>query len=206
MTYNPDIPNTIDSPASQQAAIQTNFAQFAAIYSTLSGGVIYNHMPINGSQEGKHAAVLMESQATDPAVTNNYAALYAKNVVSNAGAALQLFARIQDFLPNGKDQNIPMQLTFNTVNTAGPQYQTFLAGGYVLYIGTSLANVTITLTPAPLTLCCVQATSNKMTVVGTSVPVVTGTTILTPSTFQIKSANDTAGSTFSWFAIGNINA
>ena len=205
MTYNPDIPNTIDSPASQQAAIQTNFAQFAAIYSTLSGGVIYNHMPINGSQEGKHAAVLMNSQASDPAVTNNYAALYAKNVVSNAGAALQLFARIQDFLPNGKDQNHPMQLTFDTVNTAGPQYQTFLAGGYVLYMGTSLPNVTITLVPAPVTLCCVQATSNRMTIAGTLVPILSGTQILTASTFQIKSSNDPGGTTFAWFAIGNIN-
>jgi len=103
---------------------------------------------------------LIENSPSDPGVTQDLDILYNKNADSVAGAQPQLFVQIPKFLPTNNDttnaDNIGMQLTYNQVNIAGPQYQSFLIGGYLIYIGSSLTGVTVTLTPTPAEILMVQ--------------------------------------------------
>ena len=155
MTFDPNIPVGDLSPATQQPQVKTNFSTFPAIFASSSGGVNYNHTAINLSNQGKHEAIIITQQTVDPVITNNYVALYAKNAVQASGNALEIFERIPQFNPN--IPNNPIQLTYNVVNIAGPQYQSFLPGGYILYNGSvsgtaTNANTlvfTITVTPTP---------------------------------------------------------
>ncbi len=196
MTYDPKIPQGDPTPAFQQPAIKINFAQFASIFSSTVGGVIYNHSPFNTGNQGKHEAIIMQDQVTDPTIIGDFVDLY------NKGG--QIFERIPEFLPNGI-QNIPMQLTFDTVNTAGPQYQSFLPGGYLLYFGsTTNIAIPIVVSPAPTILLIALAASKNMTTTGTPQPVDVGTKITQPATFSILSTNKPAVYEFVWFAIGKI--
>jgi hypothetical protein len=157
MTYNPEQPLVTDTPQISAPFIQVNFAQFAAIFSKLIGGVNYNHMPMNDENQGKHAAMIFENQILDPGVEGDLTVLYSKDAASHASTEPQLFAQIPKFLPTDLDTtnapNDPMQLTYNSVNTAGPMYYTFLPGGYIVYFGmviaTALIPYTITLSPVP---------------------------------------------------------
>ena len=155
MTYDPNIPIGNLSPATQQPQVKTNFSQFPTIFSSTSGGVVYNHTAINTSNQGKHESVILTQQSQDPIVDNNYVDLYTKTAIQASGNSLQAFLRIPQFNP--KIPNDPIQLTFSQVNTAGPQYQSFLPGGYILYVGsqsgttssTATLVFTITVTPTP---------------------------------------------------------
>src|SRR6186713_2669478 len=132
MTFSPTTPQSQPSPAATQAQIQTNFAEYARIFAL-------NHSAVNTSNQGDHEGVILTRQTVDPGVTEDLEAVYCKDATSKAGTQPQLFAKIKKFLPNSKDTqnapNIPMQLTYNAVNVAGPQYQSFLPGGYLLYFG-----------------------------------------------------------------------
>jgi hypothetical protein len=155
MTYEPNIPVGDLSPATQQLQVKTNFSQFPAIFSSSSGGINYNHTAINTSNQGKHETVILTQQTSDPVISTDYVALYAKTAVQAAGNALEVFMRIPQFNPT--ILNNPIQLTYNQVNTAGPQYQSFLPGGYIMYFGsksgiTTNANTLIfpiTVSPTP---------------------------------------------------------
>lgn len=124
----------------------------------------------------------MERQASDPGVTQDLTVLYNKNAKSKLSTEPQLFVQIPKFLPTAQDTskapNSGMQITYNAVNTAGPQYQSFLIGGYLLYIGTvpvMVGNTTITLVPTPTEILTVQQ------MLGSTVPV----TVTQPDKFTI---------------------
>lgn len=164
MTYDPTIPRVTDSPLLSAPEIQPNFQQYAAIFSRIAGGVTYNHIGLNLQHQGKHGAVIFEKQTADPGVTQDLTVLYNKNATSAASTEPQLFAQIPQFLPTAQDTNpgpnAGMQLTYNKVNIAGPQYQSFLIGGYLLYMGTVgagvLGDVIVTLVPKPSEILMVQ--------------------------------------------------
>ena len=134
---------------------------------------------------------------------------------SNAGtvpgvATNQLFVQLPKFLPNMGESNFPMILTYNSVNTAGPVYQSFLPsaklqsntrGPYLFYFGsTTNIAVNITLSPAPSSLLLALAVPNTDS--GTaSIPWQSATNIINSSTFKIVS-NATGVYRFSWMAIG----
>jgi hypothetical protein len=208
MTYSPLIPSPASSPKDSAAPIQVNFSQFASIFST-GTGVVYNHYPLNDNQQGKHGSVIFD-QISDPTVNLTLCSLYAKNTISavTPSGQPQLYARIKQFLPNGTP-NFPMQLTYNTVNIAGPQYQSFVVGGYIVYIGSIQPTFptpppvpprfTITLSPTPSSIVCVQAVSQYI-VPNSGV----GVTIsnVTASTFIINTPLYQNTFTYYWMAIG----
>lgn len=212
MTYDPNIPNIPSSPSTSASPSQVNFAQFAAIFSNATGGVVYGHQPLNDSNQGKHGVVLMENQAADPGVTGDYSVLYNRNASSASGSQPQLFAQIPTFLPTIQDpkvaENLGMQLTYNSVGIIAPYYS-FLPGGYLLYFGTtSNISVPIVLAPIPTEILCVQAyaTATGMVTIPTGVPQTdvpfdAYVTVTQPKTILIGSTRATPGSTFFYLAI-----
>jgi len=202
MTFNPLIPSPASSPKSSVVGIQTNFAAFASVFSSTSGGVVLNHYSVNDNQQGKHGAVIFD-QIIDPTINLTLCSLYAKNTPSGSppSSQPQLFARIKTFLPNGQP-NTPMQLTYNTVSTSSP-YQSFMIGGYLIFWATIPSALpgptyTITLSPAPTALLNVQITS--LSGAGISIQPVSA------SSFTINkiTSNLTPYPTLSWMAIGKV--
>lgn len=211
MTFNPLKPDPGPSPALDASIIRTNFSQFASIFSNLVFGVNYNHMPLNNVNQGKHASVLFEKQSSDPGATQGYATLYAKDV-ANATPSTQpnLFIQIPKFLPNEFDTrnaaNDPMQLTYPTVNIVGPnQYQSFLAGGYVLYFGkftqATPLPTTITVSPTPTKILIAIAEAQNADTGGNPLPVSTNITSATQFTVYSQTTSLPANYTFSWMAL-----
>jgi hypothetical protein len=203
MSYNPNIPVDNDSPANQVTKIQTNFSSFNTIFGT-------EHGDLTIADQGKHEAIKLKLQISDPGVTNDYDVIYSKNTTSTAfGITPQLFLQIPEFIANVI--NSPMQLTYNAVNTAGPQYQSFLPGGYVLYfenitgVAPSAANLVfnITLSPTPTSIVCPIAYTNSMTTVGTPIPCAIMVSNVLASTFDITMQSPGAGQNYSltWLAI-----
>lgn len=202
MTYVPIKPDAGPSPKIDAPTIQGNFASFAGIFSSSAAGITYNHTALNQASQGNHQAVLMEKQTVDPEVTEDLAVLYCKDATSNAGTQLQLFARIQQFLPT--IANTPMQLTYNQVNVAGPVYQSFLAGGYLIYFGTTMnVAVPITLSPAPTNLL-VAIACPYTTTLPTNASLDVRTNRLNNFQFQIISTLASGVYTFGWVAIGTV--
>lgn len=192
MTFDPNIPQDLPSPSDIVSAIKTNFSQYASIFGT-------NHLPINNSNQGKHGNVIFENQVTDPVITNSYDAFYAKSVTSASGTSSQLFLKIPSFLPNPNLQ-LPVQLTFNTVNTTGPNYQSFMAGGYIIFFGKKVNPGTINLSPTPSAILCAIANTNNFTPAGLVLfPFNVSVTILSPSSFSINSTFAT--SNFNWIVV-----
>jgi len=218
MTFDPNIPTIPSSPYTSSSPIQVNFAQFASIFSNALGGVVYNHFPLTGNskQQGKHGAVLMENQASDPGVTGDYAVLFNKNATSATSTEPQLFSQILKFLPTSQDttlfDNPGVQLTHNTINNTNPAlpYYSFLPGGYLLYFGTTTRNgAPFTLTPTPTKILCVEV---YPTATGTippgpsipsqnNVPFDTSVVIIQPNTITITSNRATPLSPFLYLAI-----
>lgn len=199
MTYVPNTPQPQPSPAATQAQIQTNFAQYALKF-------LVNHTPLNNSNQGDHESVILENQSVDPGVTQDLVAVYCKNATSQAGTQPQLFAQIKKFLPTNLDStnapNTPMQLTYNSVNTSGPQYQSFLVGGLLFFFGsTNNISSTITLSPSPSSLQIAIAVATNFN--GGSPNNVT-TNITQPNKFKINSTFAVGGDTFYWVAIGKV--
>jgi hypothetical protein len=201
MTYLPNIPIGSLPPASQVSQVQGNFATFASVFSSTSGGIVYNHSPMNNFNQGDHESVILQNQSVDPGVTESLAALYCKNATSAAGTQPQLFIQIPEFLPNGIP-NAPMQLTYNSVNTSGPVYQSFLPGGYIFYFGsTSNIAVAITLSPTPTTILAAIAYPNNMTTGGGPVPFDGSVVVTQPGTIKINSALASGVYSFTWMAV-----
>jgi hypothetical protein len=209
MTYNPLIPQGDNSPANQVSPIQTNYSQFASVFSTKRGGNTYNHTAVNGLNQGDHETVILQNQLTDPTITDNFAAIYATNAASKAGKQPQLWMRILKYLPNQfvtkNPGNPPIQLTYNQVNTTGPIYQSFLPGGYLLYwgqtsISSPMTSIPITLSPTPTTIIIAIAYPNSTT---SGVARFVGTTIKSDNTgFTIFTQAFSSGSVpFTWMAI-----
>jgi len=210
MTYDPQIPLSTESPQTSASPVQVNFDQFAAIFSKLALGVFYNHMPFNSSSQGKHAAMILQNQTLDPGVTEDLGVLYSKNATSAASTEPQLFAQIPKFLPTQTDTtdapNAPMQLTYNSVNTAGPVYYSFLPGGYIFYFGlvtaTNLVPHTITLTPAPTQILVAIANPNTVETGSEHRPLKISTNITAANTFDVyASFSPLAQYDFSWMAV-----
>lgn len=210
MTYIPVFPPATTSPKLSPTQIQTNYSQFAAIFSSKVGGVVYNHLPLNDFNQGKHGSVLFQNQTLDPGVTNNYTVLYSKTASSAAGSQPQLFSQIPKFLPvdieQGNEPNLPQQMTYNTVNTAGPdQFQSFLPGGYILYFGSTVTNaVPITLSPTPTKILAAFAyPQGTQTVSGVpNTPYATAIAITQPGTLKINAVVPGGGNPkFLWMAI-----
>jgi hypothetical protein len=199
MTFSPLVPTSTQSPKSQVTAIQTNFSQFATVFSALN-----NHVALNSAGQGNHGTMIFTIQTADPGIVENTAVVYAKNAPSKAGTQPQLFLQIPTFLPNSLDPSEPgnpgMQLTYNAVNTAGPVFQSFLPGGYLLYFGTITNPSTVTLSPAPTLIVSAIAMPNN-TFSGLGTPDDVSTVIASNSTFQIKSINASPGDTFTWIAL-----
>lgn len=159
MTFDPNIPTDLPSPSISVDAIRTNFSQYGQVFDN-------NHVALNGTFQGKHTHVIFQQQLSDPDVEGSFDTLYGKSTSSNLGNFQSVFAKIPQFLPN-QLPNLPMQLFFNQVNTAGPQYQSFLAGGYIIYFGkinsvVGTINSTITLVPAPSEILCVIPNSTRL--------------------------------------------
>ena len=194
MTYSPTIPTDLPPPNIAVDSLRTNFAQYATNFKV-------NHVALNDSNQGKHANIILENQTIDPGVIGTYDAVYTKSVTSASSTSQQLFLQVPQFLPNAQP-NLPMQLTFNSVNIAGPQYQTFLPGGYIMYFGkVSAVPVTITLVPAPTKIVCAIANPNNFTSVGTAIPFDVSTNVISASQFTIKSLAASGVYTFTWIAI-----
>ena len=211
MTYNPEIPLVTESPDTSSSPIQVNFSQFDTIFSNLVAGIYYNHMKMNLSTQGKHGAVIFQKQTTDPTVNQDQVDIYAKDATSNTSTEPQLFARIPVFLPTKFDTteatNTPMQLTFNSVNTAGPVYHSFLPGGLIIYFGSVNDIVpSIVLTPQPTKILVALAFPNNVTTVGQPIPYTVSTRINGNTSFNIFSNLNFTGPvvpyTFTWVAIG----
>lgn len=207
MTFTPIKPDAGPSPALDAPIIQTNFAQIAARFSQSAGGFNYNHTSLNSAKQGNHEVILMQKQTSDPVVDNNEVILYVKDATSNAGTQPQLFIRIPRYLPTKYDtrtvSNTPMQLTYNQVNTAGPIYQSFLMGGYLIFFGTTVnIAANIVLSPAPTRLLIANAAFQQT--LGGNAGANIMTQILSNSTFKILSAVPPAGYTASFVAIGTV--
>jgi len=220
MTYNPNIPVGKDSPANQQAQIKTNFSQFPTIFSSTALGVVYNHTAINTANQGKHEAIILTQQTADPTIDNDFVSLYAKTAVQASGNSLQIFERIQQFKPT--IPNDPIQLTFSTVNVAGPQYQSFLPGGYILYVGSESGTAinannlafNITVSPTPSILLTPIAATNTSSARSGALPgqigckICTNITAVNKFTITMESPystlNPMAPFKLTWMAIGKV--
>lgn len=208
MTYLPDIPLASISPKDQAPQIQTNFAQFATVFAN-------NHTAIDIDAEGDHEGIIINKRLTDPGVTQDLDVIYCKDApAATGGPQPQLFLQIPKFLPTPLDPstpgNPPMQLTYNQVNTAGPIFQSFLPGGFLMYFGsTSNIAVAITLSPAPTKILAALAFPNTLqTVAPFFFPFDVSTQILTASTFKINSTLNGSGPpiaySFTWIAIAQV--
>jgi len=202
MSYNPLIPEPTESPYTSASPIQVNFAQFASIFSNPLGGVTYNHVALNNPNQGKHAAVLMQNQSVDPPVINTLDVIYPKNATSKVSTEPQLFLKIPEFLPipqdGNKPGNLPMQLTYNSVGTAGPIYYSFLPGGYLLYFGSVTALGFITLSPVPTTILMAIAIPNNITA---GLPNTVSTEIAANNTGFTIYSNAVGVFSFTWMAV-----
>mgnify|MGYP001599859939 FL=1 len=196
MTYSPKIPQGNQTPAGTQAFIQTNFSQYAAKF-------LVNHTAINSNKQGDHEAIVFEKQLVDPGVTEDLVALYCKDAISASSTQPQLFFQILKFLPKFRDYtdapNTPMQLTFDQVNTAGPVYQSFMAGAYLLYFGMTInIAVHIDLIPTPSVILSVIANPNNL---AAGIPFDVGVTVTAANSFKINSTTAVGVYTFTWMAI-----
>lgn len=201
--YNQLKPDAGPSPALDASIIQTNFSDFATIFAT-------NHIALNDRNQGAHGQVVMQNQTSDPGVTEDLAVLYSKNATSKAGTQPQLFVQIPKFLPTNLDTtdaaNVGMQLTHNTVNTAGPVYQSFLPGGYLFYFGVVNSNVlpiavTVILSPAPTRIITAIAEPNTVSAGGVPFQVSTAIDTATNDRFIIYSSGTVTPYSFTWTAI-----
>lgn len=191
-------PDPGPSPLLDAPTIQNNFAAWASVFAN-------NHSAMNTATQGDHTNVIMTLQSSGPPITQDLAVLFAKNATATTGGTKpQLFVKVPQFLPDSIQPNpSAMQLTYNQVSTAGPQYQSFLPGGYILYWGsTNNIAIKITLSPAPTKILVAIATANNLTSTGVITPFTVATNITSSTQFQIFS-NATGSYTFGWYAIGS---
>lgn len=200
MTYNPFKPGQGKSPYLDMPIMQTNFSTYNNAFSA-------NHIPMNSSNQGNHSTVIFQAQAAFPGLVVDSAVLFAKNAFSRAGTQPQLWVKIPLFLPNNII-NSAMQLTYNTVNISGPQYQSFMIGGYLIEWGKLTANTsanfnqTITLTTPPTKLLVAIASSNFGFSFSTTINTTTNAsfTITSPT----NGGSPSVPCVFNWLIIGTV--
>jgi hypothetical protein len=214
MTYDPQIPLVTESPLTSASPIQINFDQFAKVFSVLAGGLSRNHVPFNNANQGQHGAVIFQKQTADLGVTQDLDVLYAKDYVGKVSTEPQLYVQIPKFLPTSLDTteapNTPMQLTYNSVGTAGPIYYSFMPGGYLVYfgmvIGTNFTSYPLVMSPTPKSLLIAIANPNTVETNSTHRPMKISTAITSNDTFFVNGTpggpNCPAVYSFTWFAIG----
>lgn len=214
MTYDPQIPLVTESPLTSASPIQINFDQFAKIFSVLAGGLFINHVPFNNANQGQHGAMIFQKQIADLGVTQDLDVLYAKDYVGKVSTEPQLYAQIPEFLPTSLDTtnapNTPMQLTYNSVGTAGPLYYSFLPGGYLVYFGmvtgTNFTAYPLIMSPTPKSLLIAIANPNTVEINSQHRPMKISTAITSNDTFFVNSTVGTSPSPatydFTWFAVG----
>lgn len=210
MTYDPQIPIVTESPSTSASPIQVNFDQFSKIFGAVVGGINYNHIGMNKSGQGNHARVIIQKQSVDPVVDQDLVNLYAKDYISQISTEPQLFAKIPKFLPTEQDttqaNNDPMQLTYNSVGTAGPVYYSFLPGGYLIYFGIVGPTInytdTVTVSPAPKSLLVAIANPTTVEINSTHRPLKICTNITSSTTFNVKVGLSAGSFGYTWFAIG----
>lgn len=185
MTYIKTKPDLGFSPKLDAPTIKGNFTAFGSV-------IANNHALMNTPNQGIHTNIIFENQTVDPTLTTSIDNLYSINATSNSGTQPQIFLRIPQFLPKAPDTtsnlNHRMQLTYNTVNTVGPQYQSFLpgvidptspnaTGAYLVYTGQQAyaSPTTIVLSPVPSQLRCVIVT-----------PVITISSGVFPAKFNVR--------------------
>jgi hypothetical protein len=210
MTYTPTKPDQGPSPYLDAPKIQANFSVFNTAFSA-------NHVSMNTFKQGDHLGVIIQKQANFPGLVKDSVVLFARDTTSKIDTQPQLYIKIPQFLPN-KVQNRAMQLTYNKVNIAGPQYQTFMIGGYLVYMGTETGNTApntiistqITLVPAPTTILMAIATANTFNTKSSGLgpePFDMFTKIDNNAQFTVSSsANGSRLSiaySFTWIAIGS---
>lgn len=199
--YDPNQPQNEPPPDIGILSVRDNFLQYSQIFNK-------NHVALNANNQGKHTNVILQQQVNDPIVEGGFDSLYSKAVIAASATVLELFARIPQFLPVDKP-NSPTQLTFSVVNAGGPQYQSFLAGGYLIYFGTiasaNVINTTITLIPTPNKIVCVIPNPTKFAGVGSNPakPIQISVTLSTinPDQFTINSNFPTGTGDINWLAI-----
>lgn len=197
MTYDPNQPSENTSPSTSVGSIRTNFSQFYTIFSNYVGNIYYNHISPNDDNQGNHGAVIFQKQTEDPDVEDNIAVLYAKDLTTAASTEPQIFCRNQETqaLPD-----LPFPITYNKVSLSAVQYQTFMMGGYLVYIGvTNNIAVPITLTPIPTSILNVQISVQDVN--GTNIPYDGGVVVTQPDTIKINSTNAPGGTNYLWLAI-----
>jgi len=213
MTYTRKKPDSGPSPFLDAPLIQDNFFTYDAAFTQ-------NHVSLNQRNQGCHSQIIFERQSSDPSNINDEVAVYNKNATSQAGTQPQLFIKIPKFLPTDNDTtnatNASMQVTYNTVNIAGPQYQSFLIGRYLIFFGTfsgmtsgtNATSTTITLSPVPTKIVCALASPNTSQTGGSQTPFTIATDIISNSQFIVRtSGNNQAGNiaySFTYTAIGTV--
>lgn len=214
MTYRRNKPDPGPSPKLDASIIRTNFSDFNTVFTV-------GHIALNQQNQGDHGVVVFEKQAFGPTDVVNSIALFNKDATSHAGTQPQLFIKIPKFLPTNNDttvaQNTSMQLTYNTVNVAGPQYQSFLVGGYLIYFGSGSGTTnaknptsdTITLSPVPTKILVALASANTDQAASPGDPFTIATEIISTSQFKVRTGGNNKTTpnipySFTWTAIGTV--
>lgn len=196
MTFDPTIPTDLPPPKIAVDELRLNFSEYATVFDN-------NHIALNATYQGKHSDVILQRQLLDPIISGDFDSLYSKSVVTTSNTSDELFVRIPQFLPP-EFPNIPMQLTFNSINTSAPEFQSFMIGGYIVYFGKiTTVPFLVTLVPTPSEILCIIANGNSFTSIGTPIPIDVAVLKSGVNNFQftITSAAFTAGDSISWFAI-----
>lgn len=179
MTYSTVKPDAGPSPSLDVGQIKTNYSTYLTVFGR-------QHLTLNDPKMGQHKVITMQKQDDDLPVLKNSVVMYPKNVTSKVNTQPQLFFRIPKFLPN-EVPNTPMQLTYNTVNTAGPVYQSFIPGGYLLFMG-MVTDISFDITLPTDTNGILVAIAASNTVKGaTRIQNTVYTKVLTTSSFKIGS-------------------
>lgn len=192
MAFTTKKPDRGPSPSADASNIQGNFDFWDTAFAV-------NHVAINESFQGDHTYVVFQKLSSNPKVSGNHNTLFAVNATSKVDTQPQLFFKMPKYYT--KIENNAMQMTYNQVNVAGPQFQSFLPGGYLLYFGSESninLSVTITLVPEPKEILLAIATPNNLS--GSGPPFDVRTTILTNKTFKIDT-DSTGSNTFGYVVV-----
>lgn len=134
MSYNSSIPLVTDYMVNSQVQIKSNFQTINSVFAK-------NHVPLNATTQGMHSVLTFRAQTIDPTTTTDQVCLYTKTV----GSDTVLF-----YAPN--NSQTPIQLTYPSISTGLqsenpdvyiPEQYSYLAGPFVIYLGTiTIANNT----------------------------------------------------------------
>lgn len=158
MVYNPNIPNAGDFISLSQKDLLANFSAILNAFSE-------NHVSMtNPTSGGQHVELTLQQQIADPTTLADECALYCKQ---GTDSQAQLFFR------PANNAN-PIQLSYQSVVTAGDNQRSFIAGPFIIFFGrknsipkngSSIVNLSPTV--AQLMHVHINPTSNTYTPIGT---------------------------------------